>query len=121
MDFKSVIRTIPDYPKPGIMFRDITTLAGSCRPPFAPRWIALVAALCRPEDRQGGGTWKRAASFLVVLWRISSRSDSFLSARKAKLPHSSVIGEDYDLEYGTDRVEIHIDAIAKGERVLLDG
>ena len=54
MDFKSVIRTIPDYPKKGIMFRDITTLLGNPRA-FRARGGRAGAALCRHEDRQGGG------------------------------------------------------------------
>src|SRR6201992_4087043 len=110
MDFKDVIRTIPDYPKPGIMFHDITTLLGNPRAfrravdemvqPYAGLKIDKVAGL---EAR--GFILGRAVGFIPV-------------RKKGKLPHA-VIGEDYDLEYGTDRIEIHIDALEKGERVLL--
>ena len=116
MDFKSVIRTIPDYPKPGIMFRDITTLLGHPRAlraavdalvqPFAGQKIDKVAGLEARGFILGG-----AVAHQLCVGFIPIR-------KKGKLPHT-VMGEDYDLEYGTDRVEIHIDALEKGEKVLL--
>ena len=116
MDFKSAIRTIPDYPKPGIMFRDITTLLGNPRAfrravdemvqPYAGLKIDKVAGL-------------EARGFILGGAVAHQLSVGFVPVRKkGKLPHA-VIGEDYDLEYGKDRVEIHIDALEKGERVLL--
>ena len=116
MDFSTVIRTIPDYPKPGIMFRDITTLLGNARAfrravdemvqPYAGMKIDKVAGL-------------EARGFILGGAVAHQLSVGFIPVRKkGKLPHA-VIGEDYDLEYGTDRVEIHIDALEKGERVLL--
>ena len=116
MNIKDAIRTIPDYPKKGIMFRDITTLLGNARAfrravdemvqPYAGMKIDKVAGL-------------EARGFILGGAVAHQLSVGFVPVRKkGKLPHT-VIGEDYDLEYGTDRVEIHIDALEKGERVLL--
>jgi len=116
MDIKSAIRTIPDYPKPGIMFRDITTLLGHAR-----AFRAAVDQLVQPYagmkiDKVAG---LEARGFILGGAVAHQLSVGFVPIRKkGKLPHT-VIGEEYDLEYGTDRVEIHIDALAKGERVLL--
>lgn len=116
MDIKSVIRTIPDYPKKGVMFRDITTLwqdAGGFRHvvdqlvwPYAGVRIDKVAGI-------------EARGFVLGGAIAHQLSVGFVPVRKkGKLP-GAVIGEDYDLEYGTDRVEIHTDAIAEGDNVLL--
>ena len=116
MDLKSAIRTIPDYPKPGIMFRDITTLLGDARAfrravdemvqPHAGRRIDKVAGI-------------EARGFILGGAIAHQLSIGFVPIRKkGKLPHS-VIGEDYDLEYGKDRVEIHTDAIDTGDQVLI--
>src|ERR1700754_2436734 len=116
MNFEQAIRTIPDYPKPGIMFRDITTLLGNAR-----AFRAAVDALVQPYagekiDKIAG---IEARGFILGGAVAHQLSVGFVPVRKkGKLPHT-VIGEDYDLEYGKDRVEIHIDALEKGERVLL--
>ncbi|MEO7054726.1 MAG: adenine phosphoribosyltransferase [Rhizomicrobium sp.] len=116
MDFKTVIRTIPDYPKPGIMFRDITTLLGN---PGAFR--AAVDALVQPHcgkkiDAVAG---LEARGFILGGAVAHQLGVAFIPVRKkGKLPFS-VIGEDYELEYGTDRIEIHTDAITPGDNVLL--
>jgi adenine phosphoribosyltransferase len=116
MDIKSAIRTIPDYPKPGIMFRDITTLLGHAR-----AFRAAVDQLVQPYagmkvDKVAG---LEARGFILGGAVAHQLSVGFVPVRKkGKLPHT-VIGEEYDLEYGTDRVEIHIDALEKGEKVLL--
>ena len=116
MDFKSVIRTIPDYPKPGIMFRDITTLLGHPR-----AFRAAVDALAQPYagmkiDKVAG---IEARGFILGGAVAHQLCLGFVPVRKkGKLPHT-VIGEDYALEYGMDRVEIHTDAISKGEKILL--
>src|ERR1700727_2920234 len=116
MDFKTAIRTIVDYPKPGIMFRDITTLLGNPRAfrravdemvqPWAGMKIDKVAGL-------------EARGFILGGAIAHQLSIGFVPVRKkGKLPHT-VVGEDYALEYGTDRVEIHADAVQPGERVLV--
>jgi len=117
MNFKDAIRTIPDYPKPGIMFRDITTLLGNPRAfrraidelvqPYAGMKIDKVAGL-------------EARGFILGGAVAHQLSVGFIPVRKkGKLPHT-VIGEDYDLEYGQDRMEIHIDALEKGEARVAD-
>ena len=116
MDFASVIRTIPDYPKPGIQFRDITTLLGHAR-----AFRAAVDALVQPYagvkiDKVAG---IEARGFILGGAVAHQLSVGFVPVRKkGKLPHT-VIGEDYDLEYGKDRVEIHSDAVKPGDHVLV--
>ena len=116
MDFNSVIRTIPDYPKPGIMFRDITTLLGNPR-----AFRAAVDQMVQPYagvrvDKVAG---LEARGFILGGAVAHQLSTGFVPVRKkGKLPHT-VIGEDYQLEYGTDRIEIHTDAINPGDNVLL--
>ena len=116
MDIKSVIRTIPDYPKPGIMFRDITTLWQDARGfrhvidqliwPYAGVRIDKVAGV-------------EARGFVLGGAIAHQLSVGFIPVRKkGKLP-ASVLSEEYDLEYGTDTVEIHADAITPGENILL--
>ena len=116
MDLKTAIRTIPDYPKPGIMFRDITTLLGHPQAfrqavdelvqPFAGQKIDRVAGI-------------EARGFILGGAVAHQLSTSFIPIRKkGKLPHRTVAVE-YALEYGTDVVEMHIDACAAGEKVML--
>ncbi|MFO1185156.1 MAG: adenine phosphoribosyltransferase [Bauldia sp.] len=113
---KSLIRTIPDYPKPGILFRDITTLLGD-----AAGLGLAVEALCAPFRRSGirhvAGI--EARGFILggaVAWRLDA---GFVPIRKkGKLP-GKTIGQDYTLEYGTDTVEMHADAILRDDKVLL--
>ncbi len=116
MDFKTVIRSIPDYPKPGIMFRDITTLLSNPRA-FRAAVDALVQPHCgRKIDAVAG---LEARGFILGGAVAHQLGVGFIPVRKkGKLPFS-VIGEDYELEYGTDRIEIHTDAITPGDNVLL--
>ena len=116
MDLRALIRTIPDYPKPGIMFRDITTLLGDAQG-FA-RTIDVFA------ERYAGKGIQRVAGIeargFILGGALAHRlATGFVPIRKrGKLPWKTV-GHDYELEYGTDRVEVHCDAIRSGERVLL--
>ena len=116
MDIKPLIRTIPDHPKPGIQFRDITTLlldpAGTrsavqqLASPFTDQQIQKVAGV-------------EARGFIFGLAVALQLSVGFVPIRQpGKLPWVTV-GEDYDLEYGSDRLELHRDAIEAGDRVLL--
>jgi adenine phosphoribosyltransferase len=115
-DLKSAIRTIPDYPKPGIMFRDITTLLGNARAfrrsvdelvqPWAGGKIDKVAGIEARGFILGGAVAHQASAGFVPI------------RKKGKLPHQTVRMA-YALEYGTDEMEIHVDAIGKGERVVL--
>jgi adenine phosphoribosyltransferase len=115
-DFKSAVRTIPDYPKAGIMFRDITTLLGN---PQAFR--AAVDALVLPYagmqiDKVAG---IEARGFILGGAVAHQLSTAFVPVRKKnKLPFTT-LAQEYALEYGTDSIEIHVDAVEPGQTVVL--
>jgi adenine phosphoribosyltransferase len=115
-DLKQTIRTIPDYPKPGIMFRDITTLLGDAR-----AFRRAVDELVHPYA--GGRVDKvagiEARGFILGGAVAHQLSAGFVPIRKkGKLPHETVRIA-YSLEYGVDEMEIHTDAIGQDERVIL--
>ncbi len=115
-DLKSLVRTIPDYPKAGIMFRDITTLLGDAKgltaciermaAPYAGKGVEAVAGIEARGFILGGAVADRLGCGFVPI------------RKKGKLP-AKAIGQDYELEYGTDIIEIHEDGIKPGEKVLL--
>lgn len=115
-DLRDTIRTIPDYPKAGIMFRDITTLLGN---PQAFR--RAVDELVQPwagtkMDKVAG---MEARGFILGGAVAHQLSAGFVPIRKkGKLPFTTV-SIAYSLEYGVDEMEMHTDAIVKGERVIL--
>ena len=116
MDFATVIRSIPDYPKPGIMFRDITTLLGNPRA-FRRAVDELVQPYAGVRIDKVAGI--EARGFILGGAVAHQLSVGFVPVRKkGKLPWKT-IGEDYELEYGTDRVEIHADAVKQGEHVIV--
>src|SRR6266403_1439453 len=115
-DLKATVRTIPDYPKPGIMFRDITTLLGDARSfrrtvdelvqPWAGRKVDKVAGIEARGFILGGAVAHQTSAGFVPI------------RKKGKLPYKRVsIG--YSLEYGIDQMEMHEDGVAMGERVVL--
>ena len=115
-EIKDRIRTIPDHPKPGIQFRDIMTLLQD--PIGLNLSVQQILASWKGErvDKVAGF---EARGFILGGAIAVALEAGFVAVRKAgKLPHTT-IGVDYDLEYGTDRVEIHTDAIHEGERILL--
>lgn len=113
---KSSIRTIPDYPKPGIMFRDITTLLADARA-FRRAVDELVQPLAGSKIDKVAGI--EARGFILGGAIAHQLSCGFVPIRKkGKLPFETM-AESYELEYGVDEVEIHVDAIGAGERVLL--
>ena len=129
--FKSRIRTIPDHPKPGIQFRDITTLLQD--PVGLHLSVQQLASAFkdasfaqRAEGERSPSSWGvskvagiEARGFILGGAVAVALEAGFVAVRKpGKLPHTT-IGVDYELEYGTDRVEIHTDAIHRGERVLV--
>src|SRR5437764_10803918 len=115
-DLKDSIRSIPDYPKPGIVFRDITTLLGDARAfrravdelvqPFAGMKIDKVAGIEARGFILGGAVAHQLSAGFVPL------------RKKGKLPHQTRAVE-YALEYGRDAMEMHLDAVALGEKVML--
>jgi adenine phosphoribosyltransferase len=115
-DLKSIIRTIPDYPKAGIQFRDITTLLGDARS-FRRAVDELVQPFAGQKVDQIAGI--EARGFILGGAVAHQLSAGFIPIRKkGKLPHITV-SVAYSLEYGLDEIEIHQDAIQPGEKVLL--
>ena len=116
MNIQQSIRTIPDYPKPGIMFRDITTLLADARA-FRRAIDEMVQPLAGAKIDKVAGI--EARGFILGGAVAHQLSVGFVPIRKkGKLPYDT-ISESYELEYGVDQVEVHVDAIAPGERVLL--
>ncbi|HEX4345735.1 MAG TPA: adenine phosphoribosyltransferase [Solirubrobacteraceae bacterium] len=110
------IRSIPDYPKPGIVFRDITPLIAS--PDGLDRAIAALSDVAR-ELRPDIVIGPEARGFLLGPAIAREVGAGFVLARKpGNLPHDT-ISADYALEYGSDALELHADAIAAGARVLV--
>ena len=115
-DVKDFIRTIPDFPHEGIMFRDVTTLIGDARA-FRVAVDRMVQPWAGAKIDKVAGT--EARGFILGGAVAHQLSVGFTPVRKrGKLPHRTLI-EEYELEYGTDAIEIHVDAIAEGDRVLL--
>ena len=116
MNLRDIVRTIPDYPKPGIQVRDITTLLGNARAfrravdelvqPFAGQKIDKVAGVEARGFIMGGAVAHQLSAGFIPL------------RRRGKLPHSTIAVE-YALEYGVDAIEMHCDACLAGERVML--
>ena len=113
---KRLIRTIPDYPKPGIMFRDVTTLLRD-----ATGFQDAIEALAKPFEEQAidAVAGIEARGFILGGAVADRLGCGFIPIRKkGKLPWKT-IGQDYTLEYGVDAIEIHEDAIAQSERILI--
>jgi adenine phosphoribosyltransferase len=115
-DLRALVRTIPDYPKPGILFRDITTLISHAegfsasirlmREAVEPHQPSLIAGI-------------EARGFIFGAALATEMGLGFVPIRKKdKLP-GRTIGINYALEYGQDRIEIHADAVGRGDRIAL--
>jgi adenine phosphoribosyltransferase len=115
-DLKESVRTIPDYPKPGVMFRDITTLLGSPRA-FRRAVDELVQPWAGMKIDKVAGI--EARGFIIGGAVAHQVSAGFVPIRKkGKLPHKRV-SIAYSLEYGLDEMEMHEDALVAGDRVIL--
>lgn len=113
---RSAIRTIPDYPKPGIQFRDITTLLGNARA-FRRAVDELVYPWAGSKIDQIAGI--EARGFILGGAVAHQLSAGFIPIRKkGKLPHETVRMA-YSLEYGVDEMEMHKDAVQPGDKVIL--
>src|SRR5690242_12373681 len=115
-DLKAAVRNIPDYPRPGVMFRDITTLLGNARAfrravdelvqPWAGQKVDKVAGIEARGFILGGAVAHQVSAGFIPI------------RKKGKLPHKRV-SIAYSLEYGLDEMEIHEDAVVRGERVIV--
>src|SRR6188768_2146694 len=115
-DLREAIRSIPDYPKPGIVFRDITTLLGDARA-FRRAVDALVNPYAGGKADKVAGI--EARGFILGGAVAHQLSAGFVPIRKkGKLPHATVRIA-YSLEYGVDEMEMHRDAVQPGEKVIL--
>ncbi|QAY95079.1 adenine phosphoribosyltransferase [Methylovirgula ligni] len=116
MTLKNAIRSIPDYPKPGIIFRDITTLLAD-----AKAFRKAIDELVQPwsGDKIDKIAGIEARGFILGGAVAHQLSAGFVPIRKkGKLPHKTV-SISYSLEYGDDEMEIHVDAVQPGEKVIL--
>ncbi len=113
---ESLIRDVPDFPKPGILFKDITPLLQS--PEGLRASIESLASLVDPDGSDlVCGIESRGFIFGTAL--ANHVGKGFVPIRKpGKLPWKTA-SESYELEYGTDTIEIHLDAVAEGQRVLM--
>ncbi|WP_179505830.1 MULTISPECIES: adenine phosphoribosyltransferase [unclassified Sphingomonas] len=115
-DLKALVRAVPDFPQPGILFRDVTTLIA-----HGPGFAATIDHLARRVQDSGAGliAGMEARGFIFGAAAAAHASLGFVPVRKpGKLPVAT-LGVDYDLEYGTDRLEIDPTAIAPGTRVAI--
>lgn len=116
MSLKSLIRTIPNYPHEGIMFRDITTLIKDK--------VGLASTVDALAERYKDAGIDKVAGiesrgFIIGAPIAYVLGVGFVPVRKhGKLP-AATVGRDYQLEYGSDRIEVHVDAVSPGERILL--
>lgn len=110
------IRDIPDFPKPGVPFKDITPLLGDPAA-FSSAVDAIVVSFGRGQIDKVVGI--EARGFIIAAPVAYHFNAGFVPLRKpGKLPYDTV-GEDYDLEYGSERLELHTDAFAPNDRVLI--
>ena len=110
------LRDVPDFPKPGILFKDITPVLADAR-----LFKEATSALAAPFEREGVThvVGIESRGFILAGPVAQARGAGFIPIRKpGKLPWKAV-GRDYALEYGSDRLEIHADAVGAGSRVLL--
>jgi len=116
MPIKSLIRTVPNYPKQGVMFRDITTLLKDA--------VGFRLTINELVKRYSGMKIDRVAGieargFILGAALAYELGLGFVPFRKkGKLP-AETVGHDYELEYGSDRIEMHVDAVLPGDQILL--
>ena len=115
-EIKALVRAVPDFPAQGILFRDVTTLIR-----HGEGFAACIAHLARMAEAAGAEViaGMEARGFIFGAALATRLGKGFIPVRKAgKLPWA-VVREEYTLEYGTDKLEIHRDAIHPGERILV--
>lgn len=116
MNLDSIIRTIPDFPKPGIQFKDITTIL---KDPAALAYCIDTLYDTYKDQRIAKVVGIESRGFIIGTALAYRLGAGFVPVRKpGKLP-AAVLRQEYQLEYGTDAIEVHSDAILPGERVLM--
>ncbi len=116
MTIKSLIRTVPHYPKQGVMFRDITTLL---KDPVGFRITINELVKRYTGSRIDKIACIESRGFIIGAALAFQLGVGFVPIRKkGKLP-AATIGHDYELEYGSDRIEMHVDAVTQGDQILL--
>jgi len=110
------VRSIPDHPKPGILFRDVTTLF---RDAEAFRESVTRLAKTYGSHQLDAVAGIEARGFILGAPLALALGVGFITIRKPGTLPSETVGRDYTLEYGTDRVEMHVDAVEPGQRVLV--
>lgn len=116
MDFSSYVRDIPDFPEPGVVFKDITPLLAD-----GAAFSELVDALTKPflEDGVVKVAGIEARGFTLATPVAERLGAGFIPIRKpGKLPYET-LSEEYELEYGTDTLEVHTDAVSPDEKILI--
>ena len=116
MDLASTIRHVPDFPKPGIQFKDVTTLLKNA--------AAFKEVIDGWKERYAGKgltaiVGAEARGFIFGAALAYAMGLPFVPVRKPKKLPAETIAEEFELEYGTDKLEIHTDALKRGDRVLL--
>jgi adenine phosphoribosyltransferase len=117
---REVIRDVPDFPRAGIMFRDITPVFGAIHLPLRiASWMAAAFAADAADHRIDAVACVEARGFMLGPLVARELGVGLIPVRKPdKLPRET-LRQDYDLEYGTDSLEMHADACGPGQRVLL--
>ena len=117
MNLNDFIRDIPDFPKPGILFKDITPLLAD--PTALTATVSGLIALCPANVKVDKVIGIESRGFILGAMMAERLKAGFIPVRKkGKLPYD-VVSKSYDLEYGQDTLEIHKDAIQPGEHVLI--
>ncbi len=116
VDLRALVRTIPDYPKPGIQFRDVSTLL--LNGPAFKKTIDRMVALVNPDDFNLIAGIEARGFIVSAAMSYALEKGKVMLRKPGKLPGQSV-SIDYALEYGTDQIEMHVDAVQAGQRILL--
>jgi adenine phosphoribosyltransferase len=116
VDLRSYVRDVADFPKPGVVFKDLTPLLADANA-FAASIEALVAPFANARIERVVGI--EARGFIFGAAAAHALGAGFVPMRKPRKLPAQTIGVDYALEYGSDRLEMHADALVRGERVLI--
>ncbi|HEX5122071.1 MAG TPA: adenine phosphoribosyltransferase [Rhodanobacteraceae bacterium] len=116
VDLSRYVRDVPDFPKPGVVFKDLTPLLADARA-FAASIDALVAPFADKRIERIVGI--EARGFIFGAAAAHALGAGFVPMRKPRKLPAKTIGVDYALEYGSDRLEMHADALVRDERVLV--